>query len=409
MSSTKFVIVIPDGATDEPFSELDGMTPLEAARIPEMDRVAHDGIIGRSRNVPDHFLPASDVATLSLLGYDPARYYTGRAPLEAAAMGIELGPDDWAIRCNLMTISDGRLADFTAGHITSAEGRLLMDAIQSRLGHPPIEFHAGVSYRNLMVYRGRPGKTPFSDATETDPPHDHPDQPAADHRPRGPGSEILTKLMDQATEILANHPVNLARVAAGKPPASAIWLWGQGKAPLVPKFAEIHQLNGAIISAVDLVRGVGLLAGWTRIDVPGATGYLDTDYAAKGAFAIGALEKFDIVCVHVEAPDEASHEGRHDAKVEALERIDRDIVGPIRNALASFDKWRILITPDHSTLLRTRAHDRAPVAWVMAGTGLPASRRIYDELAAKDARGPYFDQGYRLMERFLDLSWDGRG
>jgi 2,3-bisphosphoglycerate-independent phosphoglycerate mutase len=409
MSSTKFVIVIPDGATDEPFSELDGMTPLEAARIPEMDRVAHDGIIGRSRNVPDHFLPASDVATLSLLGYDPARYYTGRAPLEAAAMGIEVGPDDWAIRCNLMTISDGRLADFTAGHITSAEGRLLMDAIQSRLGHPPIEFHAGVSYRNLMVYRGRPGKTPFSDATETDPPHDHPDQPAADHRPRGPGSEILTKLMDQATEILANHPVNLARVAAGKPPASAIWLWGQGKAPLVPKFAEIHQLNGAIISAVDLVRGVGLLAGWTRIDVPGATGYLDTDYAAKGAFAIGALEKFDIVCVHVEAPDEASHEGRHDAKVEALERIDRDIVGPIRNALASFDKWRILITPDHSTLLRTRAHDRAPVAWVMAGTGLPASRRIYDELAAKDARGPYFDQGYRLMERFLDLSWDGRG
>ena len=168
-------------------------------------------------------------------------------------------------------------------------------------------------------------------------------------------------------------------------------------------------MKGAIISAVDLVRGVGVLAGWTRIDVPGATGYLDTDYAAKGAVGIQALEKYDIVCVHVEAPDEASHEGRHDAKVEALERIDRDIVGPIRAALASYDRWRILISPDHSTLLRTRAHDRAPVAWAMAGTGLPASGRIYDELAAKDARGPYFDQGYRLMDRFLDLSWDGRG
>ena len=174
MSSTKFVIVIPDGATDEPFAELDGMTPLEAARIPQMDRVAREGIIGRSRNVPDRFLPASDVATLSLLGYDPERYYTGRAPLEAAAMGIELGPDDWAVRCNLMTISDGRLTDFTAGHITSAEGRSLMEAIQAELGRPPIEFHPGVSYRNLMVYRGQPGESPFSDETVTAPPHDHP-------------------------------------------------------------------------------------------------------------------------------------------------------------------------------------------------------------------------------------------
>ena len=183
MSSTKYVIVIPDGATDEPFAELDGMTPLEAARIPEMDRVAREGIIGRSRNVPDRFLPASDVATLSLLGYDPVRYYTGRAPLEAAAMGIELGPDDWAVRCNLMTISDGRLTDFTAGHITSAEGRLLIEAIQAELGRPPDRVSPGVSYRNLMVYRGRPGESPFGDETVTAPPHDHPDQPAADHCP----------------------------------------------------------------------------------------------------------------------------------------------------------------------------------------------------------------------------------
>jgi 2,3-bisphosphoglycerate-independent phosphoglycerate mutase len=409
MSSTKFVIVIPDGATDEPLAELDDMTPLEAARIPQMDRVAREGIIGRSRNVPDRFLPASDVATLSLLGYDPVQCYTGRAPLEAAAMGVELGPDDWAVRCNLMNINGGRLTDFTAGHITSAEGRLLMETIESELGCPEIEFRPGVSYRNLMVYRGQPGASPFSDQTVTTPPHDHPDQPAAGHMPQGPGAELFKDLMSRASRILQDHPVNQARVAAGKSPANAIWLWGQGKAPDMPRFTDLHHLEGAIISAVDLVRGVAVLAGWTRIDVPGATGYLDTDYAAKGIFGIEALEKYDIVCIHVEAPDEASHEGRHDAKVEALERIDADIVGPIREALASYDQWRILITPDHSTLLRTRAHDRAPVAWAMAGTGLPASRRIYDELAAKDARGPYFDQGYRLMERFLDLTWDGRG
>ena len=409
MSSTKFVIVIPDGATDEPLAELDDMTPLEAARIPQMDRVAREGIIGRSRNVPDRFLPASDVATLSLLGYDPVQCYTGRAPLEAAAMGVKLGPDDWAVRCNLMNINGGRLTDFTAGHITSAEGRLLMETIASELGSPEIEFRPGVSYRNLMVYRGQPGASPFSDQTVTTPPHDHPDQPAAGHMPQGPGAELFKDLMSRASRILQDHPVNQARVVAGKSPANAIWLWGQGKAPDMPRFTDLHHLEGAIISAVDLVRGVAVLAGWTRIDVPGATGYLDTDYAAKGIFGIEALEKYDIVCIHVEAPDEASHEGRHDAKVEALERIDADIVGPIREALASYDQWRILITPDHSTLLRTRAHDRAPVAWAMAGTGLPASRRIYDELAAKDARGPYFDQGYRLMERFLDLTWDGRG
>jgi 2,3-bisphosphoglycerate-independent phosphoglycerate mutase len=408
MIRPKYVIVIPDGAADEPYAPLGGKTPLQSARLPEMNRVAGVGIVGRSRNVPDRFLPASDVATLSLLGYDPERYYTGRAPLEAAAMGINLGPDDWAVRCNLMTVTDGRLTDFTAGHITSAEGRTLMEAIQSEMGRPGIEFHAGVSYRNLTIYRGRPGEQAFTDETVTDPPHDHPDQPTAEHLPRGPGSDLLRELMGEATAVLAGHPVNRVRLDAGKPPASAIWLWGQGKAPSMPRFADIHHLRGAIISAVDLVRGVGVLAGWTRIDVPGATGYLDTDYAAKGRYAIRALDDHDIVCVHVEAPDEASHEGRHEAKVEALERIDAAVVGPISEALASFPQSRILISPDHSTLLRTRAHDRAPVAWAMAGAGLPASGKSYDERTAMGAGCPVFGQGYRLMERFLDLSWDGR-
>jgi 2,3-bisphosphoglycerate-independent phosphoglycerate mutase len=405
----KFVIVIPDGAADEPFAGLEGKTPLQVARIPEMDRLAATGIVGRSRNVPDRFLPASDVATLSLFGYDPERYYTGRAPLEAAAMGLALGPDDWAIRCNLMTIRDGRLTDFTAGHITNPEGRSLIESIQAELGRPDVAFQPGVSYRNLMIYRGRPGESesPFTDETVTDPPHDHPDQPAEAHLPRGPGSQLLRDLMTRAAPILDGHPVNQARIRAGKPPANAIWLWGQGKAPVVPKFEDVHHLQGAIISAVDLVRGVGVLAGWTRIDVPGATGYLDTDYSAKGRAAVRALDDFDIVCVHIEAPDEASHEGRAAAKIEALERIDREIVGPVARALEAFDRRRIVISPDHSTLLRTRAHDRAPVAWAMAGTGLPGSGRTYDELAARAAGGPFFEQGYRLMERFLDLGWDG--
>jgi 2,3-bisphosphoglycerate-independent phosphoglycerate mutase len=400
---TKYVIVIPDGAADEPQESLGGQTPLQAARTPEMDRIAREGVLGRSRNVPDKFVPASDVATLSLFGYDPLQYYTGRAPLEAAAMGIVLGPNDWAIRCNLMTILNGRMTDFTAGHIPSEEGRPLIEALGIVLGpgHPQVEFHPGVSYRNAMIYRGRPGEVPFADDTLTTPPHDVPDQPAADFLPRGTGSELLRELMRIGSIVIRNHPVNLARQLAWKRPANAIWLWGQGKAPSLPKFADLHGLNGAILSAVDLVRGVGMLAGWDRIDVPGATGYLDTDYAAKGRYGVEALKDHDIVCVHIEAPDEASHEGRADAKVEALERIDRDIVAPLRRALETYGDGRILISPDHATLIRTRAHDRGWVAWAMAGTGLSASGLPYDEPSAQAAGGPTLEEGFRLMELFL--------
>jgi 2,3-bisphosphoglycerate-independent phosphoglycerate mutase len=401
---TKYAIVIPDGAADEPQDSLGGKTPLQAARTPEMDRIAREGVLGRARNVPDRFVPASDVATLSLFGYDPERYYTGRAPLEAAAMGIVLGPDDWAVRCNLITIRDGLLSDFTAGHISSAEGRALIEALQARLGGPKVEFHAGVSYRNLMIYRDRPGEPPpFAEDTLTTPPHDVPDQPAHDHLPRGTGAPMLIKLIQAGSDVVKVHPVNKARLVAGKPPADAIWLWGQGKAPSLPKFADLHGLRGAIISAVDLVRGVGMLAGWDRIDVPGATGYLDTDYAAKGRYGVEALRDHDIVCVHVEAPDEASHEGRAAAKVEALERIDRDIVGPLRKALETSGDWRILISPDHATLLRTRAHDRRWVAWAMAGTRLSGSGLPYDEVSAGTADGPVLEHGFRLMESFLKV------
>ena len=397
----KYAIVIPDGAADEPDPSLGGKTALQAARTPHMDRLAREGRLGLSRNVPDRFLPASDVATLSLLGYDPVAYYTGRAPLEAAAMGVRLGPDDWAIRCNLLTIHGGLLTDFTAGHITSPEGHELIAAIQAVMGTDRWEFHPGVSYRNLLVYRGRQGEAPFGVDTVSTPPHDHADEPAVDHLPRGTGAEVLRSLMERATAVVADHPVNRRRIEAGKRPANAVWLWGQGRAPSLPSFEGLHGIRAAMISAVDLVRGVAVLAGWDRVDVPTATGYLDTDYAAKGRAAVEALGRYDLVCVHVEAPDEASHEGRGDAKVEAIERIDAEIVGPIREALERQGDWRMLVSPDHSTLLRTRAHDRAPVPWAMAGTGLSGSGRTYDEASARDGGGPSLDEGWRLMGQFL--------
>jgi 2,3-bisphosphoglycerate-independent phosphoglycerate mutase len=219
--------------------------------------------------------------------------------------------------------------------------------------------------------------------------------------PKGPGADLLRDLMARGAEVVRDHPVNRARQAAGKRPANAIWLWGQGKAPALRPFAELHGLRGAMISAVDLVRGVAVLAGWDRIDVPGATGYLDTDYAAKGRHAVEALKTHDLVCIHVEASDEASHEGRADAKVEVLERIDRDIVAPLRQALERHGSWRLLVTPDHATLLRTRAHDRAPVPWALAGTGLHPSGLPYDEASAEAAGGPFLEEGWRLMELFL--------
>ncbi len=399
----KFAIVIPDGAADEPLDSLGGRTPLQAARTPEMDAVARDGVLGRSRNVPDRFLPGSDVATLSLFGYDPEVVFTGRAPLEAAAAGIELGPEDWAIRCNLMHSRDGCLTDFTAEHVSSSEAQVLIGVLRDRLGRPEIEFHPGVSYRNLMIYRGGRGTpAPFDSTTSTVPPHDHADQPLADYLPQGAGADLLRELIQAGSSLVRDHPINLDRATRGLRPANLVWLWGQGQAPRLPKFQVVHGLKGAIVSAVDLVRGVGILAGWDRVDVPGATGYLDTDYAAKGRAGVEALKTHDIVCVHVEAPDEASHEGRADAKVEALERIDREVVGPLRRAIAE-QGGRILVSPDHATLVRTRAHDRAWVPWAMSGVGLTGSGFPYDEASAEAAGGPSLPRGFELMAAFLDV------
>jgi 2,3-bisphosphoglycerate-independent phosphoglycerate mutase len=404
----KYAIIIPDGCADEPVVSLDGKTPLQVAHKPNMDRIARIGVVGRSNNVPASLTPASDVATLSLFGYDPLQVYTGRAPLETVAMGIALGANDWAIRCNLVYIDKEKMRDFTAGHISNEEGRALIEAIQEKLGGPSpagdgarLEFHAGVSYRNILVYRSET-LAPFTIETMTQPPHDIPDRPIRVYLPYGPGDDLLRDLMQASREVLDDHPVNQSRKSKGQRPATQIWLWGQGKAPSLRPFIEVYGKRGAILSAVDLVRGVGMLLGWTRIDVPGATGYFDTDYAAKGRYAVDALQDHDLVCVHVEATDEASHEGKADAKVKALEEIDRHIVGPLLDALEKHGQWRILVSPDHRTPLRTRTHSHGAVPFAVAGTGVESKGQAsYDEnVAAVSALA--FERGHELMRWFLN-------
>jgi 2,3-bisphosphoglycerate-independent phosphoglycerate mutase len=397
----KYVIIIPDGCADEPIASLGGKTPLQAARKPNMDRVARDGIVGQANNVPESLTPASDVATLSLFGYDPLKYYSGRAPLEAAAMGIQLGPHDWAVRCNLVTVIDDVMVDFSGGHVSTPDARGYMESVRERLAGGPLEFHTGVSYRNLMIFRGSTAKpAPFSSETRTQAPHDIPDKKIEDYLPTGPGGELLRDLMEQSRRFLNSHPLNSRRQARGESPVTQIWLWGQGQAPRLEPFEAVYGRRGAIITAVDLLRGVGAFLGWKRIDVPTATGYLDTDYGAKGRAAVQALKDFDLVCVHIEATDEASHEGKADEKVKALEQIDQHIVGPILTALPAYGTWRVLVSPDHPTLLRQRVHGRGFVPWAMAGTGVSGSGATYDEFSAE--RSPWrFTCGHELMPFFL--------
>jgi len=397
----KYAIIIPDGCADDPQESLDGRTPLGAADVPAMDAGVAAGQIGRACHVPAALPPGSDVANLSLFGYDPVAHYTGRAPLEAVAQGIHLGTNDWAVRCNLVTIEDQVMRDFTAGHVTSEEAAALVASLQTELGSEDLRFFPGVSYRNLLVCRGNHAPAPFSEDTRTTPPHDLTGRSIADDYPRGPGSDLLALLMSRSADVLAEHPVNAARRRAGKPPATHVWLWGQGRTPALRPFVNVYGKRGAMITAVDLLRGLAELLGWRRIDVAGATGYTDTDYAAKGRAAVEALDEVDLVCVHVEATDEASHEGDVEAKVRALEAIDRHVVAPLFDALRSRGEYRILITPDHPTPVATRTHSHGSVPWAMAGTGItPDAAAAYDEPTAEQS-GVVFDPGWRLMGFFV--------
>ena len=368
-----------------------------------MDEIAATGAVGRASNVPAHMPAGSAVATMSLLGYDPAKLFTGRAPLEAVAQGIEMAPNDWAIRCNLVTIEDQIMRDFTAGHISSEESaELLKSAQEGLVGDLPLEFVPGVSYRNLVMYRGDQQPAPFADETRATPPHDLTDKSVADDYPRGAGSDLLNDLMSRSIALFSDHSVNVARREAGKLPATNVWLWGLGRKPSLPSFKDAYGKSGKMITAVDLLRGLAALIGWERIEAPGATGYTDTDYASKGRCAVEALPSTDVVCVHIEAPDEASHEGDVQAKIKALEEIDRHIVVPVLDALRSQGDYRILVSPDHPTPLRTKTHSHGFVPFAFSGTGVAADTyATYDESCAGQS-DLAFAEGCNLMKHFLD-------
>jgi 2,3-bisphosphoglycerate-independent phosphoglycerate mutase len=404
----KYALIIPDGCADERQESLGGKTPLEAAYIPAMDAIASAGVVGRANHTPATLPAGSDVANLSLFGYNPIECYTGRAPLEAAAQGIELGPDDWAARCNLVTIEDQVMKSFTAGQVSTAEAVELLQTAQEHLRSDRIEFRAGISYRNLLIYRGGGCPAPFSTDTRCTAPHDLTDNTVLDDYPRGPGSDLLNHLMSESVRLFADHPVNVARRAAGKLPVTNVWLWGLGGTPHLTPFFQLHGKQGAVITAVDLLRGLASLIGWRRIEVPGATGYLDTDYAAKGRYAVEALKDVDLVCVHVEATDEASHEGNAAEKIKALEQIDRHIVAPIHEALKRYGDYRILVTPDHPTLLRTKTHSHGYVPFALAGSGIAAdAAAAYDDPTAAQS-SLAFDDGWQLMGHLLGTPCRGK-
>lgn len=392
----KYAIILPDGAADEPVDSLDARTPLEAAHKPNIDWVSANGRQGLVYTIPPGFSPGSDVATLSLLGYDPKVEYTGRAPLEAAARNIEVASDELVFRCNFVTIVDEVMEDFTAGHISQREADLLIADLNEKLAGRSLRFHTGVSYRNLMV---------ALDATkgklQCTPPHDIPNRKTAEYMPHGTGADWVIGVMKQAREILARHDVNLVRRDLGENPATDIWLWGQGRSKALESFEKRYGVRGAVIAAVDLIRGLARTAGMTVLDVEGATGYLDTNYAGKGLAAVAALDSYDLVVVHIEAPDEAGHLGDAAAKVDALEKIDQHIVGPVLEKLRTFDEWRILISPDHPTPVGKRVHTDSPPPFCMAGHRVHAVlKRPFSESNAAQS-DLTIDLGHELMEYFL--------
>ena len=403
----KYAIIIPDGCADLPIESLGGRTPMQAARTPNLDALAQSGIVGRSNNVPTGFSPGSDVATLGLLGYNPGRYYTGRAPLEAVAQGIPLKSDDWAIRCNLVTVANGLMKDFTAGHISSSEAAELIRSLDETVAATspmPLRFYPGVSYRNLAVVRNN---DLFSPSTTTFPPHDFTDKPIDKALPTGDGSVWLRRLMEESESVFADQPVNRQRLAVGKLPATQIWLWGLGKKPQLPRFGKKYwaaggrELRGAMITAVDLLRGIAKSIGWEFINVPGITGYVDTDYAAKGRYAAAALRDYDIVCVHIEAPDEAGHEGSVEKKVQAMEDIDEKVVPPIVDALRSYGDWRLLVSPDHPTPILHKTHTSDFVPWLIVGSGIVSNGASAFDEATAERSAARFDRGHEMLEAFI--------
>ncbi len=393
----KYIVLLGDGMSDEKIAALGGKTPLQVAHTPHMDFMAKRGKMGLARTVPPGLPPGSDVANLSVFGYDPATCYTGRSPLEAASMGVELGPDDVAFRVNLVNLSPhaGKIymQDYSAGHISSADGRELLEELQRLLGDAEFQFYPGVGYRHLLVWRNG------QDRITATPPHDITGKNIVDFLPQGEGADRLVNLMNSSQLIFLNHPQYKRRAEAGETPANSIWLWGQGKSPRMATFAEKFGLTGAVISAVDLIKGIGVYAGLEVIEVPGATGYVDTNYLGKAEAALKALDKNDYVYLHVEAPDEASHSGNLADKIRAIEAFDSLVVGTVLNGIKKFGNYRILCAPDHPTPVVLMTHTSDPVPFIIYSGETEPNDAVagYDEDSAAKT-GLVVAEGFRLME-----------
>ncbi|MEW6215456.1 MAG: cofactor-independent phosphoglycerate mutase [Nitrospirota bacterium] len=399
----KYIVIIGDGMADRPIKELDGKTPLQKAFTPYMDKLAREGIIGKVRTIPRGFHSGSDIANMSILGYNPMEFYSGRAPLEAASIGVSLKKDDVAYRCNLVTLKYNKdktnavMEDYSSGHITTEEARVLINDINRELGTADIIFYPGLSYRHLMVWSG--GALDI----ECTPPHDIIGKDIADYLPVGDREDMLRRIMLRSTGILERHSINRERIAKGKNPANGIWLWGQGKRPNLPLFREKYSVDGALVSAVDLTKGLGIYAGFEILDVPDITGYLDTNYVGKAEASLRALEKVDLVYIHVEAPDEAGHSGNYKDKIRAIADFDALVVGTVIKGLEKFKEYRVLLMPDHATPIEVRTHTDEPVPFVIFDKRIKRKNEgvTFNESITERKGIMVIEEGHKLMDYFI--------
>jgi 2,3-bisphosphoglycerate-independent phosphoglycerate mutase len=398
----KYIVILGDGMPDYPLEELGGKTPLQYARTPYMDKLAKQGEMGMVKTVPQGMPAGSDVANLSVMGYDPARYYTGRSPIEAVAMGVKLAEEDMAFRCNLVTLSgEGpykkrRMLDYSSDEISTPEAREIIEEVAARLGNETFNFYTGISYRHLMVWRGGP------DGFDLTPPHDITGKEIAAYLPEGENGPVLLRFMEESCSFLPEHTVNRERQSRGLRPANSIWLWGQGRRPRLDSFKEKYGVEGAVISAVDLIKGLGILAGLEVVNVPGATGNISTNFRGKALKAVEALkEGRDFVFIHIEAPDEAGHRGELEIKIRAIEEIDEKVVGEVLRGLEEFPEYRLMVLSDHPTPLTLRTHTAEPVPFCIYNKGDAVKNPQGEFSESFAAGGVFFPEGYRLMDHFL--------
>lgn len=399
----KYLLILADGSSDYPIPELNHTTPLEYAKTPFIDALAAKSIIGQVKTVPAGFAPGSDVANLSVMGYDPQKYYTGRSPLEAVSMGVELSNSDLTLRCNLVTLSaednytDKKMLDYSAGEISTADAAILIEAVQAELGSYDFAFHPGISYRHLTVWTNGSSR----DLTLT-PPHDISDRLIQDYLPSGPDGEMLKNMMIKSEKILKNHPINIKRLEDGQNPANSIWFWGEGRKPSLPSFKDKYNLSGSIVAAVDLMKGIGISAGLKVVTVEGATGGIETNFAGKAKAALDELKKGqDFVYLHIESPDEAGHQGSIEKKIWAIEKIDAEVISLVYSSLDEFDDLRVLLLPDHPTPLSLKTHTSDPVPFMLFDKNKEVVNNLggYNEETAK--KGPFVDSGPQLMDMFI--------